>query len=223
LGVNNLMAVTTNQTGIAPILIKGRPIKAINTFYNKQRSWLQSQLKIPHNQTNCQRLKNLTHKRNCRVENYLHTASKRVIDWCVQHQIGILVIGHNVTWKQQINLGRKNNQQFVNIPHYRLIEMLTYKAQLKGIKVIITEESYTSQASALDGDKLPKYGDKKPVFQGKRIARGLYKTGDSRLLNADINGSFNIIRKVIPDVFDQGIKGLPFNPVVVDPLRMTRL
>ncbi|MBD2388341.1 IS200/IS605 family accessory protein TnpB-related protein, partial [Cylindrospermum sp. FACHB-282] len=160
---------------------------------------------------------------NCRVENYLHTASKRVIDWCVQHQIGILVIGHNVTWKQEINLGRKNNQQFVNIPHYRLIEMLTYKAQLKGIKVIITEESYTSQASALDGDDLPKYGDKKPVFQGKRIARGLYKTGDSRLLNADINGSFNIIRKVIPDVFDQGIKGLPFNPVVVDPLRVTRL
>ncbi|AFZ23652.1 transposase, IS605 OrfB family, central region [Cylindrospermum stagnale PCC 7417] len=223
LGVNNLMAVTTNQTGVAPILIKGRPIKAINTFYNKQRSWLQFQLKIPHNQTNSQRLKNLTHKRNCRVENYLHTASRKVIDWCVQHQIGILVIGHNATWKQEINLGRKNNQQFVSIPHDRLREMLTYKAQLKGIKVIITEESYTSQASALDGDKLPKYGDKKPQFTGKRIARGLYKTGDSRLINADINGSFNIIKKVIPDVFDQGIKGLPFNPVVLDPLRMTRL
>uniref|UniRef100_UPI0038995BED zinc ribbon domain-containing protein n=1 Tax=Aerosakkonema funiforme TaxID=1246630 RepID=UPI0038995BED len=122
-----------------------------------------------------------------------------------------------------MNLGQRNNQQFVNIPHYRLIEMLTYKAQLKGIQVIITEESYTSQSNALDGDALPKYGEKKPVFQGKRITRGLYKTANGRLLNADVNGSFNITRKVIPDVLDQGIKGLPFNPLVLDPLRMTAL
>jgi len=223
LGVNNLMAVTTNQTGVRPLLIKGRPLKAINTFYNKQRSCLQSHLKLKHHQNQSQRLKNLTHKRNCRVDNYLHTASKKVIDWCRQHHIGILIIGHNAKWKQSINLGKRNNQQFVNIPHYRLIEMLRYKAQLKGIKVIITEESYTSQSSALDGDTLPKYGKKKPVFKGHRVARGLYKTGNGRLLNADVNGSFNITRKVIPDVFDQGIKGLPFNPVVLDPLRMTGL
>ncbi|HEY9809628.1 MAG TPA: transposase [Halomicronema sp.] len=223
LGVNNLMAVTTNQTGVRPLLIKGRPLKAINTFYNKKRSRLQSALKIKHNQTTSQRLKNLTHKRNCRVENYLHTSSKKVIDWCTEHQIGILVIGHNPTWKQEINLGKRNNQQFVNIPHYKLIEMLTYKAKLKGIQVVITEESYTSKASAVDGDALPKYGEKKPVFQGHRIARGLYKTAKGSLLNADVNGSLNIIKKVIPDVLDQGIKGLPFNPVVLDPLRMTRL
>ena len=223
LGVNNLMAVTTNQTGVAPLLIKGRPLKAINTFYNKQRSRCQSQLKIKHNQTNSHRLRNLNHKRNCRVDNYLHTASRRVIDWCVKHQIGVLAIGHNITGKQSINLGRRNNQQFVNIPHERLIKMLTYKAQLKGIKVIITEESYTSQSSVLDGDDLPKYGDKKPKFKGKRIARGLYKTEGNKLLNADVNGSFNIIKKVIPDVFDQGIKGLPFNPVAISPLRTTKL
>ncbi|MBD2182383.1 IS200/IS605 family element transposase accessory protein TnpB [Planktothrix sp. FACHB-1355] len=223
LGVNNLMAVTTNQTGVRPLLMNGRPLKAINTFYNKQRSCLQSHLKLQHNQTQSQRLKKLTHKRNCRVENYLHTASRRVIDWCREHQIGIIVIGYNATWKQSINLGQRNNQQFVNIPHYRLVEMLTYKAQLKGIQVIITEESYTSQSSALDGDALPKYGEKKPVFQGHRVARGLYKTAQGRLLNADVNGSFNITKKVIPDVLDQGIKGLPFNPVVLDPLRMTGL
>ncbi|MFB2968482.1 RNA-guided endonuclease InsQ/TnpB family protein [Aerosakkonema sp. BLCC-F183] len=223
LGVNNLMAVTTNLPGVRPLLIKGRPLKAINTFYNKQRSAFQSHLKIKPNQNQSQRLKKLTHKRNCRVENYLHTASRIVIDWCQQHQIGILVIGHNPNWKQSINLGKRNNQQFVNIPHYRLIEMLTYKAQLKGIFVVITEEAYTSRASAVDGDDVPKYGAKKPVFQGHRIARGLYKTAQGRLLNADVNGSFNITRKVIPDVFDQGIKGLPFNPVVLDPLRMTGL
>ncbi|MGB3510566.1 MAG: transposase [Microcoleaceae cyanobacterium] len=223
LGVNNLMAVTTNQTGVSPILIKGRPLKAINTFYNKQRSYLQSQLKTKQNQSYSHRLKKLTHKRNCRVENYLHTASKRVIDWCVNHEIGILVIGQNQNWKQEIKLGKKNNQQFVNIPHNKLIEMLTYKAQLKGIKVIITEESYTSQSSCLDGDDLPKYGEQKPKFSGKRVTRGLYKTREKKLLNADVNGSFNIIKKVIPDVLDQGIKGLPFNPVVLDPLRTSKL
>ena len=199
-------------------MIKGRPLKAINTFYNKQRSSLQSQLKSNHNQSNSRKLKKSTHKRNCRVENYLHTASKRVIDWCVKQEIGILIIGHNQTWKQEVKLGKKNNQQFVNIPHYRLIQMLTYKAQLKGIKVRITEESYTSQSSCWDGDELPKYGDKKPNFSGKRVTIGLYKTRENKLLNADVNGSLNMIKKVIPDVFDQGIKGLPFNPVVVDPL-----
>jgi putative transposase len=223
LGVNNLIAVTTNQTGARPFLIKGRPLKAINTNYNKQRSAIQSRLKTQANQFTSKRLDNLTHKRNCRVDNYLHTASKRVIDWCLLHQIGMLIIGRSATWKQEINLGKKNNQQFVNIPHSRLIQMLTYKAQLKGIRVIITEEAYTSKASAIDLDALPKYGEVKPVFSGRRIARGLYKTAANKLLNADVNGSLNIIRKVIPDVFDQGIMGLPFNPVVVDPLRTNRL
>ncbi len=158
LGVNNLMAVTTNQTGVAPLLINGRPLKAINTFYNKQRSRLQSQLKPRNNLPSSKRLIFLTHQRNCRGENYLHTASKRVIDCCIIHQIGTLIIGHNERMKQSLNLGKRNTQQLVNIPHYRLIKMLTYKAQLKGIKVIITEESSTSQSSALDRDELPKYG-----------------------------------------------------------------
>ena len=105
-----------------------------------------------------QKLIFLSHKRNCRGENYLHTASKRVIDCCIIHQIGTLIIGHNERMKQSLNLGKRNTQQLVNIPHYRLIKMLTYKAQLKGIKVIITEESSTSQSSALDRDELPKYG-----------------------------------------------------------------
>ena len=89
------MAVTTNQTGVAPLLINGRPLKAINTFYNKQRSRLQSQLKPRNNLPSSKRLIFLTHQRNCRGENYLHTASKRVIDWCIIHQIGTLIIGHN--------------------------------------------------------------------------------------------------------------------------------
>ncbi|WP_205127186.1 RNA-guided endonuclease TnpB family protein [Okeania hirsuta] len=203
LGVNNLMAVTTNQTGVAPLLINSRPLKAINTLDNKKLSLIQSQLKTKNHQNSSNRLNALTHKRNCRVENYLHTASKRVIDWCEVHQIGTLIIGQNEKWKQSINPGKKNNQEFVNIPDYRLIEMLRYKAQLKGIKVIITEESYRSQSSSLEQDELPKSGESKPIFKGKRIARELYKTGEKKLLNADVNGAFNIIRKVIPDVFGE--------------------
>ncbi|WP_287722363.1 transposase [Microcystis sp. M158S2] len=209
LGVNNLMAVTTNQTGVAPLLVNGRYLKAINTFYNKQRSRWQSQPKTQNNQPSSKRLIFLTHKRNCRGENYLHTASKKVIDWCIRPQIGTLIIGHNEWMKQSLNLGKRNHQQLVNIPHHRLIEMLTYKAQLKGIKVIITEESYTSQSSALDRDELPKYGEEKPLFKGKRLARGLYKMGTNQLLNADVNGAFNITIKVITDVIEQGLTSSP--------------
>lgn len=162
----------------------------------------------------------LTYKRAWRVDNYLHTASKRVIEWCLINKISTLVIGKNNNWKQNINIGKKNNQQFVNIPHARLIELLKYKGELMGIKVVVTEESYTSQSSFLDFDPLPKYGDKKPKFSGKRVKRGLYKSGSGKLINADCNGSYNIVRKVRSNAFDgYDLKVLPFMPVTLDPLR----
>ena len=219
LGLTNLITLTTNQLGIKPLLIKGGALKAINTFYNKQKSKLQSQLEKWTKAKTSNRLNALTHKRNCRVDNYLHTASRRVIDWCLKYNICTLVIGKNDNWKQSLNLGKKNNQQFVNIPHARLIQMISYKAALVGIEVIVTEESYTSQSSIWDNDSLPKYGDKKPKFSGKRVKRGLYTTAHGIKLNADVVGALNTIKKVIPEVFDQGIKGLPFSPVAVDPLR----
>ena len=218
LGLVNLITLTTNQLGVAPLLIKGGALKAINTYYNKQKARIQSELELRQKSKTSNRLKALTHKRNCRVDNYLHTTSRRVIDWCLEYQIGTLVIGKNDGWKQSINIGKRNNQQFVNIPHCKLIEMITYKAALVGIKVLLTEESYTSKSSFLDNDPLPKFGDKKPKFSGKRVARGLYRSANGQLLNADVNGSLNIIRKVKPDVFDQGLKALPFMPVVLNPL-----
>ncbi|WP_293141464.1 hypothetical protein [Okeania sp. SIO3I5] len=122
----------------------------MNTFDNKQHSCLQSELKTNYNKSNYDRLKKITHKRNCRVENYPHIASKKVINWCVNQETGILIliIGQNQNWKQEIKLGlgKKKNQQFVNIPDYWLIEMLRYQAKLKGIKVLITEESYRYQS-----------------------------------------------------------------------------
>ncbi|MEI2583952.1 transposase [Scytonema sp. PRP1] len=139
------------------------------------------------------------------------------MNWCQLNDIGQLIIGNNQGWKQEINIGKKNNQEFTKIPHAKLIDLLTYKAQLAGIEVILTEESYTSKASALDGDKLPTFNSKsetKPVFSGKRVKRGLYKTNTGRTINADTNGSMNIARKVIPNFMD-GIVGLPFIPVVL--------
>ena len=128
-----------------------------------------------------------------------------------------MIIGNNQGWKQDINIGKKNNQEFTKIPHSKLINLLTYKAQLAGIEVVLIEESYTSSSSALDGDNLPSnkiLADIKPVFSGKRVQRGLYKTSTDRIINADINGSMNIARKVIPNFMD-GIEGLPFIPVVL--------
>ena len=132
-------------------------------------------------------------------------------------RIGALVIGKNDRWKQAIGLGKRTNQNFVFVPHARFIEMLTYKAELVGIQVQITEESYTSQASFLDGDPLPVYDAAKPtpVFSGRRVKRGLYRAEDGRRINADVNGAYNILRKVVPNAFGNGIGG-----VVVHPVRM---
>lgn len=210
LGLNNLMAITSNHPGIRPILINGRPLKSINQLFNKRVALSQSI-------EAWRQVKQLNSKRERRIDNYLHTVSRRVIDWCQLNDIGQLVIGNNPGWKQALNIGQKNNQEFTKIPHAKLISILTYKAELAGIKVVTTEESYTSKASALSGDKLPVYKantDIKPVFSGKRVKRGLYKTSTGRIINADTNGSMNIARKVIPNFMD-GIEGLPFIPVVL--------
>jgi putative transposase len=140
------------------------------------------------------------------------TTGKRVIDLLVKEGIGTQVIGKNNGWKQKANLGKRNDQHFVQIPHARLIAMLTYKAELVGITVTLTEESYTSQASQLDLDPLPVYNRRKkqPAFSGKRVKRGLYRASDGRVINADCNGSGNnIIRKVAPDAFSEakGVEG----------------
>ncbi|MCU0499580.1 MAG: transposase, partial [Anaerolineae bacterium] len=137
------------------------------------------------------------HKRNCRVDAYLHQASRRIIEFMQLMGIGTLVIGKNEGWKQGIELGKRTNQNFVQIPHARFIEMLTYKAQLVGIAVIITEESYTSKCSFLDGEAVCKHEQ----YAGKRVKRGLFCASNGRLMNADTNGAYNIIRKVIPNAF----------------------
>ena len=214
MGVNNLVALTSNKPGFQSVLVNGRPVKSINQWYNKRRAELQKQL--GHTGTT-KRMERLTTTRNRRIEHYMHTASKRIVALLVKEGIGTLVIGKNDGWKQEVHLGKRTNQNFVQIPHARLIAMLTYKAELVGIRVVVTEESYTSKASLLDLDPLPVRDlntDTKHTFSGKRIKRGLYRAANGREINADINGAGNTIRKVAPDAFgSEGVEDCAVHPV----------
>jgi len=206
--------VTSTKQGFQPLLINGRPLKSLNQHYNKQCARHQRHLAKTKRFTSRQ-LDRITTKRNRRITAYLHTASRRIIDYLVKGGIGTLCIGKNPLWKQEANMGRKNNQAFVQIPHARFIDLLTYKAKLVGIDVVIVEESYTSKASFLDRDHIPTYDPKrieKPRFSGKREKRGLYRASDGRRINADINGSYNILRKAFSDSFGQEIGGSAVAP-----------
>jgi putative transposase len=220
LGVNNLAALTSNQPGFIPLLINGRPLKSINQFYNKRSSRLQSQLKGSRKTSS--RIQRLTRCRNQKIDNYLHHTSRRIVELLTTNQIGTLVIGKNTQWKTEIDLGKRTNQNFVSIPHSRLIEMLEYKARLAGIKVIVQEESYRSKSSFLNLDPIPVYGHtgaSNVIFSGRRIKRGLYKTSVGRLINSDVNGSYNILRKAIPNAFSNGVESCVVQPVV-NPLKV---
>ena len=220
LGVNNLATLTSNQLGFVPLLIKGRPLKSMNYFYNKHRSRIQSKLR--GNCSTSSRIKSLTRKRNQKVDNYLHHASKLVVETLVAHRIGRLVIGLNPLWKQAVALGKVNNQHFVSIPHKRFVHLLAYKCQLAGISVLPIEESYTSVASFIDGDAIPTIGMEQdaPIFSGKRIYRGLYRSNSGVTLNADVNASLNILVKAFPDAKWIGDKSCVVQPRRISPLKV---
>lgn len=221
LGIDNF-ATIANNIGKKPIIIKGKVLKSINQYYNKQRAYYYSILRQGKTQKEGQftskRLKRLDEKRNAKVKDFMHKASRTVIDYCITNDIDTIIIGKNEDWKRNINIGKVNNQKFVTIPYSQFIEMIEYKAYEEGIKVIITEESYTSKASFFDGDIMPTYDEKsnsKHSFSGKRIKRGLYQTKDGSLINADVNGALNIIVKAVPDAFGLRDRGLVANPLVL--------
>jgi IS605 OrfB family transposase len=211
LGLNNICSIATNQSQIENILVNGRYIKSINWKWNKQVSRLKSQL--PRNIHSSNKIFNLTTKRNNVIQTELHKISRKIVSWLVNNDIGTLIIGKNQQWKNNISIGKRNNQNFTQIPHTKLIELIKYKFEELGGMVKITEESYTSKASALDLDKLPKYKKGKKLnqtFSGKRIKRGLYKTSTGEIINADINGALNIMRKVIGNSIDDLISDKQF-------------
>ena len=196
LGLDNFATFVSTKPGVRPFLIKGKVLKCINQNYNKQVAELRSKGHKTHIRT-----KGV--KRYWRLHDLLHKASRMVIKFCLAHDLGHIVIGVNKEWKQEVNIGKRNNQNFVMLPHGKFVEMIRYKAEDYGIDVTIREESYTSKASDLDFDDIPSFDEKgstpKPIFSGQRIKRGLYRSAKGLLINADINAATNIGRKELGD------------------------
>lgn len=183
LGINNIATVAFNCK--KPFIINGKPLKSINQYYNKKRS------KLTNIKT--RKAKLLNRKRDNKIKDYLHKASRYITNHLVYNNINTLIIGKNDGWKQEVNIGKKNNQNFVSIPFDKFIFMLQYKCNLEGINVIIREESYTSKCSFIDNEEIKKH----ETYLGRRIKRGLFKTAFGKIINADLNGSLNIMRKVV--------------------------
>ena len=204
IGLNNLGALIFSHKQ-APILINGRPLKSINQYFNKKKAKLMSFI---GDKGTSRKIEKLTLKRNNKVKDYLHKASRYIVNQLVSKGTTLLVIGKNDGWKQDINIGKKNNQNFVSIPHAIFIKMLAYKCFLEGIHVKLQEESYTSKCSFLDLEPIKKH----LIYKGRRIQRGMFKSKKYGNINADINGGLNIMRKAVPKLFSNGIEDVVVRP-----------
>jgi putative transposase len=206
LGLNNLCACVSNV--VESFIINGKIAKSVNQWYNKKKAKLMS---FVGNKGTSNKIKRITLLRNCWIEDKLHKISRYIVNFCRSNNIGTIIIGLNKGWKNKINIGKRNNQHFVSIPHSKLINKIVYKAKLLGINVIIHEESYTSKIDHLAFEPLKK----QESYLGKRKKRGLFQSSIGKLINSDINGVIGIARKVIGDSFIGKIidSGFVFNPI----------
>ena len=211
LGVNNLLTITNNFNK-QPVILNGKGLKSINQYYNKLNSYYQEISKRMNNKYSTKRLKRIVTKRNNKVLDFMHKASRYLIDYAVENNVSKIIIGYNKGWKQNIELSKKTNQKFVQIPYLLLIKLITYKAKQVGIEVILNEESYTSGTSFLDNE-LP---TKEYYNISRRKYRGLFISNENIPINSDVNASYQIIKKVFPKVFTEGIEGLLLNPIKVN-------
>ena len=210
IGVDNLV-VMTNNFNKAPVLINGKGLKSINQYYNKKLAYYKSITKVMNKKDYSNRQNKLTMKRNAKILDYIHKTSRYVVNYAKKNDVSVIAIGYNKEWKQNSAMCKQVNQTFIQIPFSKLINQIKYKAEEFGIEVILTEESYTSGTSFLDNEQpIKEYYNK-----SRRIYRGLFKSNSGVLINSDVNGAFQIMKKVFPKVFADGIEGLVFNPVKV--------
>ena len=200
LGINNLATVSFNS-GKNAFAVNGRPLKSINQFFNKQKAKTQSTLERRNKKDWSKKMSAIQTKRNNKIKDYMHKASKLIVQKLVSNKVSTLVIGKNDGWKNEVNMGKKNNQNFVQIPFNQFIQMLSYKCRLQGINTVFQEESYTSKCSFLDREEICKH----ERYMGKRIKRGLFRTAFGRKISADLNGSYNIMKKAVSNFFLKGI------------------
>lgn len=211
IGVDNLSTITNNFNK-APVIVNGKGLKSINQYYNKLLAHYKSVTKMLNKKDYSNKQNKLTIKRNAKITDYLHKTSRFIVNYAKQHSVSIIVIGHNKEWKQHSVLSKQVNQHFVQIPFNTLIQQIQYKAEEFGIKVILTEESYTSGTSFLDNEQPIKENyDKK-----RRVKRGLFKSNSGKLINADVNGAFQILKKAFPNAYADGIEAVAFQPVKVN-------
>lgn len=208
LGIDNFVTFV-DSLGNKPIIINGKGLKSVNRYYNKLIAETKSEL---DRKGYSHKLYSITNKRNDKVDNFMHQASRYIVEECKAIGISQIVIGKNDNWKQEVNLGKVNNQKFVSIPYQSFINKLTYKCQEANIDLILTEESYTSGTSFLDNE-LP---TKESYNKSRRIKRGLFKSNEGKLINSDVNGAYQIMKKVFPDVERPRDIGLVMNPVKVN-------
>ena len=210
LGLNNICTCISN-VGISPFIVNGKVIKSFNQWYNKKKARLMS---LIGDKGTSRRINKMTCYRNCWISDKMHKISRYIIDICRSNNIGTIVIGQNRGWKQEINLGKRINQKFVEIPFSDLINKISYKAKLIGINLITHEESYTSKIDHMAFEPLKK----QDAYLGKRKRRGLFQSSIGKLINADINGAIGIGRKVFGDSYVSRIidSGLAFNPIRIN-------
>lgn len=207
IGVDNFITMV-NNIGENPIAVKGGVIKSINQFYNKQKADIQSELKKVNGKDWSKKLQKLTDKRYEMIKYQMHCISKYVVDWCVLYGIDTLIVGHNDEWKQK----KQGMQNFTYIPYELFIQMLAYKCENNGIRFIENEEAYTSGTSFLDNEDPVKENYNKE----RRVHRGLFIADCGKKINADVNGAYQILKKVIPEAFSKGIEGAGSHPTIIN-------
>ena len=210
-GSKNIITMV-NNIGLKPIIVKddGRGIKSINQFYNKRKAELQSIYDIQGIKDG-DKLRRLRTKRDKKANDWVHKLTRWIVDWCVKHNIGMIVVGHNPNWKQKIKLGRRNNQNFVLIPFDQIIQKLAYKTEEVGMVLKEQEESHTSKCSFIDNEPVEHHNK----YIGKRIRRGLFRTAKGIFINADVNAGYNIIKKSEPEAFKaDGVGGCALHPLL---------
>jgi putative transposase len=208
IGVRNLVTMgnSISQHGIA---VRAGLLKSINQYFNKELARLKSINDLQGNERkDTKKIQKLFMKRNRKVNDIMHKLSRSMVEYAKSMNIDTIIIGHNNEWKQSVNMGRKNNQNFVQLPFNTLIQQIRYKAEEIGINVVIQDESHTSKCSFLDNESI----DHHDTYMGKRIKRGVFQSAKGKLIHADLNASYNIIKKAIPETFVNGIEGIGLYP-----------
>ena len=209
-GLKNIVTLV-NNIGKTPIVVKGNIPKSINQYFNKRCAKIFRQFDLQGIKES-KRFYKILNKRNRKIKDFFHKLSKFVINYCVENNIGVIVVGHNDNWKQKINISKRNNQNFVQLPFNLLIQMLQYKGEETGIDIVLQDESHTSKCSFLDNETVKHHAH----YIGKRTSRGLFKSSKGIIINADVNGGYNIVKKAIPKAFAKAkadrIEGVGLHP-----------